>query len=78
MYTADNILGLKVTHRNNDDIHNPGVQYTIIENGVNYYQGHNLNNPMSARYTMSDMAQYINEGTWIVIDPPVNNTFPIY
>lgn len=79
MYTADNILGLKVTHRNNvDNLDNPGVVYTITETGVDYYHNNNINTPSKAHYLPVDMAHYLNEGDWLLIATPVNNTFPIY
>ncbi len=79
MYTADNILGLKVTHRSNKDkLDNPGVVYTITETGVDFFHGHDLNNPQKSGYTLKGMAQFLNEGSWILIPSPVTNSFPIY
>ena len=79
MYTADNILGLKVTHKcNSYKLDNPGIAYTITKSGVDFYRDFDLNKPDIASYSLKNMATYLNEGDWILIPSSVNNTFPIY
>jgi len=79
MYTADNILGLKVTHRGNSSkLDNPGAAYTITETGVDHYRDYDMNKLEKARYSLENMATYLNEGDWILMPSSVNNTFPIY
>jgi hypothetical protein len=79
MYTVDNILGLRVTHKHNaDELNNPGVVYTITETGVDFFHGHDLDKPTKASYLLANMASFLNEGSWILIPDQVVNTFPIY
>jgi hypothetical protein len=78
-YTRDNILGLRVTHKNNmNQLNNPGVVYTITETGVDFFHGHDVNKPTKASYLMESMAGFLNEGGWILIPGEIINNFEIY